>query len=94
MSDTPERTVDDAICNKCHEQYAPLCSICYDKETQEALRLEREVSDGLEEIAELVIGFCVDFRENKDWEQHPEVGVLYAKIKVILARHAELRGKR
>ena len=34
----------------------------------------------------LTIGFCVDFRQNKDWENHPEVGLLFALAKKTLAK--------
>jgi hypothetical protein len=42
------------------------------------------------EMCKLTIGFCVDFRQNKDWQNHPEIGILYAKAKLTLAK-AEIR---
>ena len=38
------------------------------------------------DACKLTIGFCVDFRQNKDWQNHPEIGVLYAKISQVIAK--------
>jgi hypothetical protein len=38
----------------------------------------------LEEALRLTVGFCVDFRNHRDFRQHPEVGLLYAKTSTVL----------
>lgn len=51
----------------------------------EIVQLEAELAKCKETLT-LVLGFCVDFRQTQaDWESHPEVGVLFAKVDAALA---------
>jgi hypothetical protein len=47
------------------------------QEENESLRIELE---RCRDAIRLTVGFCVDFRQNKDWKNHPEVGLLYSKL--------------
>lgn len=42
--------------------------------------------DELLEAVNLAIGFCVDFRLTQDWQNHPEIGVLFANLNAAIAK--------
>ena len=37
-------------------------------------------NDNLVAALQLTRGFCVNFRQTEDWENHPDIGVLYAIV--------------
>ncbi len=47
----------------------------------------KKFNDDLVDFLEAVVGFCVNFRQTEDWENHPDIGVLYALAKTILAKN-------
>ena len=48
------------------------------KDQAERLVLCWNEHDKLLKACEQTIGFCIVFRKNSDWENHPEIGILYA----------------
>lgn len=46
--------------------------------------------DILLDACKKTIGFCVNFRQTEDWENHPDIGVLYAIVKQAVDKAEKL----